>query len=65
MATVLNCVYGLLLFPETADPLDSNLAMQFFQDRALYESNIRANVDKYASMSFKKQKENLIKSDDQ
>lgn len=29
MSQVLSCVYGLLLTPETDDPLDSNLAMAF------------------------------------
>merc|ERR1711974_239029 len=38
---VFDCVYGLLLFPEPDDPLDSVLAAQFYEDRAVYEREAR------------------------
>ncbi|KAH3732350.1 ubiquitin-conjugating enzyme E2 [Pelomyxa schiedti] len=44
MAMVLDCVYGLLLFPETQDPLDSTLAHQFFADKTAYEQSIQNHI---------------------
>ncbi|KAH3762366.1 ubiquitin-conjugating enzyme E2 [Pelomyxa schiedti] len=44
MAMVLDCVYGLLLFPETQDPLDSTLAHQFFADKTAYEHSIQNHI---------------------
>jgi len=45
---VLDCVYGLLLYPETDDPIDSNLAMIFFNNKINYEKGITEHVKKHA-----------------
>jgi len=45
---VLDCVYGLLLYPETDDPLDTTLAMQFHSNPSAYESDIAKHVQKHA-----------------
>jgi len=33
MSTLLNCVYGLLLTPETSDPVDTNLSGLYYNDK--------------------------------
>jgi len=48
---VLSCVYGLLLTPETDDPLDTDLALLYFTQRELYNSTISQHVKKHASKS--------------
>jgi len=48
---VLSCVYGLLLTPETDDPLDTDLALLYFTQREMYNSTISQQVKKYASKS--------------
>ena len=32
MATVLQCIYGLLLSPDVSDPLGSTLALEFYDN---------------------------------
>jgi hypothetical protein len=34
------CRYGLLLSPDVADPLDSNLALSFYESSGIYEIRI-------------------------
>jgi len=48
MSTVLNCIFGLLLNPDTDDPLDSTLALQFFDNNGQYEASIMQHVSKHA-----------------
>jgi ubiquitin-protein ligase len=48
MQIVLNCIYGLMLNPDTDDPLDTNLALSFFSATGDYEAKIFAHVDLYA-----------------
>jgi len=48
MKQVLDCVYGIMLYPETDDPLDTNLAMQFHSNRPKYEADIAKHVHKHA-----------------
>jgi len=48
---VLSCVYGLLLTPETDDPLDTDLALLYFTQRDLYNVTISFHVKKYATKS--------------
>jgi len=43
---VLSCVYGLLLTPETDDPLDTDLALLYFIQRDLYNTTISQHVKK-------------------
>jgi ubiquitin-protein ligase len=38
--TCLECVYGLLLAPDVADPLDSNLALDSYDDSGTYQMRI-------------------------
>ena len=59
MFTVLNCVYGLLLFPETADPIDTLLAFQFFSNKAQYEKNIVEYIKNFSIKTFEKLKEEV------
>jgi len=49
MKMVLDCIYGLLLYPETDDPLDTSLALQFFNNPSSYEADIQAHVQKHAA----------------
>jgi len=48
MSTVLNCIFGLLLNPDTDDPLDSTLALAFFDNNGQYEASIMQHVSKHA-----------------
>eukprot|EP00727_Mastigamoeba_balamuthi_P005757 m51a1_g1800 putative C-tail anchored protein (1599) ;mRNA; r:437863-444175 len=61
MATALDCVYGLLLVPETQDPLDSNLAHQFFADRSAYDTAISDHVRAHANRPMQAWSEQLEK----
>jgi ubiquitin-protein ligase len=49
--TILQCVYGLLLSPDVADPLDSTLALAFYDDSGLYETSIVAHTKQHAARS--------------
>jgi len=40
MSVILDCIYGLLLNPDTADPLDTNLAMAYYNADGSYEAQI-------------------------
>jgi len=46
--TVLNCIYGLMLNPDTDDPLDTTLALSFFSATGDYEAKIMAHVQQFA-----------------
>jgi len=41
---VLDCIYGLLLHPEVSDPIDTNLATLYFQDKTTYEEKVRKSI---------------------
>jgi len=45
---ILQCIYGLLLNPDISDPLDTNLAMMFYEATGQYETQIMEHVNKYA-----------------
>eukprot|EP01124_Arcella_intermedia_P030791 TRINITY_DN6808_c0_g1_i1.p1 TRINITY_DN6808_c0_g1~~TRINITY_DN6808_c0_g1_i1.p1 ORF type:complete len:797 (+),score=227.71 TRINITY_DN6808_c0_g1_i1:2-2392(+) len=60
---VLSCVYGLLLTPETDDPLDTDLALLYFTQRELYNSTISQYVKKHASKSKEDWKKEFLKED--
>ena len=47
---VLSWVYGLLLTPETSDPVDTHLAQLFFKADGSYEAAILAHVKAHAAM---------------
>lgn len=66
MKMVLDCVYGLLLYPETDDPLDSSLALQFFNNPTQYENDIQAHVTKHASgKSMEQYRQELLENEDE
>eukprot|EP00049_Salpingoeca_infusionum_P021562 m.3702 g.3702 ORF g.3702 m.3702 type:complete len:766 (+) comp4289_c0_seq1:700-2997(+) len=45
---VMDCLYGLLLSPEPDDPLDTNIASLYYNDKAAYEAKAAACTAKYA-----------------
>ena len=47
--TIFQCLYGLLLTPDVSDPLDSTLALEFYDDSGLYETSIVHHVKRHAS----------------
>lgn len=49
VASLLACVYGLLLNPDCDDPIDTFLALQFFEGNGQYEALIMAHVSKHAA----------------
>jgi ubiquitin-protein ligase len=51
VSLILQCVYGLFLNPDINDPLDTNLALKYFQSEGDYEAEILSHVKKYASKS--------------
>eukprot|EP00596_Hydrurales_sp_CCMP1899_P000130 CAMPEP_0119041168 /NCGR_PEP_ID=MMETSP1177-20130426/11357_1 /TAXON_ID=2985 /ORGANISM="Ochromonas sp, Strain CCMP1899" /LENGTH=894 /DNA_ID=CAMNT_0007007001 /DNA_START=348 /DNA_END=3032 /DNA_ORIENTATION=+ len=51
LSTVFECLYGLLLSPDTSDPLDSQNALLFYDDSGGYEGTIIEQTKKYASRS--------------
>jgi len=63
MATILQCIYGLLLSPDVSDPLDSTLAFEFYDDSGLYETSIVGHTNKFARTKTRQQwKEELSQS---
>eukprot|EP01062_Namystynia_karyoxenos_P061728 TRINITY_DN541_c0_g1_i6.p1 TRINITY_DN541_c0_g1~~TRINITY_DN541_c0_g1_i6.p1 ORF type:complete len:1950 (+),score=620.65 TRINITY_DN541_c0_g1_i6:99-5948(+) len=46
--TLLDCAYGLLLTPDVADPLDSTLALSFYDDSGVYEESIARHTERHA-----------------
>jgi len=53
MKQVLDCVYGLMLYPETDDPLDTTLALEFHSNAANYNRSISEHVKKHAQSKTK------------
>jgi ubiquitin-protein ligase len=49
LRTVMECIYGLLLNPDYDDPLDSGLALEFYQGSGTYEDSIRQHVTRHAT----------------
>jgi len=46
---IVQCIFGLLLNPDYDDPLDSTLALEFYQGSGTYEDSIRCHVAKHAN----------------
>ena len=59
VSTILQCVYGLLLSPDVSDPLDSTLALAFYDDSGLYETSIVAHTKQHASQCVEWWKQEL------
>ncbi|KAM8747665.1 uncharacterized protein AB9X84_015607 [Acanthopagrus schlegelii] len=51
MKDILNAVYGLLMFPEPEDPLDSILAEEFLSSREKYEQEAKKHTEETAATS--------------
>lgn len=49
MRRVFECIFGLLLSPDTADPLDSTLALSFYEADGSYEAAILAHTKLHAT----------------
>jgi ubiquitin-protein ligase len=47
--SIMHCIYGLLLNPDYEDPLDSTLALEFYEASGVYEDSIRRHVDRHAA----------------
>jgi ubiquitin-protein ligase len=56
---IMDLVYGLLLNPDIDDPLDSNLAMMFYNANGEYESRIIAHTKEFAKVSRAEWKKKL------
>jgi len=63
MRTVLEALYGLLLSPEVSDPLDSTVALQFYEASGSYEAQILDFTRKFASKSRQQWFDELDKSE--
>ncbi len=59
VALILQCIYGLLLNPDTTDPLDTNLSMLYYAAEGEYEAQIIKHTKDNASKSRKKWKAEL------
>ncbi len=51
LATVLECIYGLMLVPDVADPLDSHNALAYYNDSGGYEGEVIQHVQVRADLS--------------
>ena len=60
ISLILECIYGLLLNPEVSDPLDTNLAMLYYEANGQYEAEIMKHVNKYALKSREQWKKELV-----
>jgi ubiquitin-protein ligase len=63
--TILDCVYGLFLNPDITDPLDTNLAMMYYEANGEYEASIIKHVQKYAYKSRVAWRDDLVCDIDQ
>ena len=51
VSLILQCIYGLLLNPDVTDPLDTNLALSYYEADGSYEGQIIEFVNTYAKKS--------------
>jgi len=65
MLTVLQCVYGLMLHPDTSDPLDSTLALQSYDDSGTYEARVMEHCSQHSSVSREALRVRLTAESDQ
>merc|ERR1712130_460406 len=61
---ILQCVFGLLVFPAPEDPLDSVLASEFLQTPETYNANARACTKKHAKKFTLRQLKQKMLGDD-
>ncbi|QTF49735.1 RING-finger-containing E3 ubiquitin ligase [Acanthamoeba polyphaga mimivirus] len=62
ISLILQCIYGLLLNPDVNDPLDTNLAMIYYDANGLYEAQIIDYVNKFALKSREEWNQELAKN---
>ena len=60
MREIMNCVYGLLLEPEPNDPLDSNMAEQYFSERETYNEKAKRMAEQHAKKSIAEWRKELL-----
>jgi len=48
VSLILQCIYGLLLNPDVSDPLDTNLALAYYEADGSYEASIMEYVNLHA-----------------
>lgn len=61
MSLILQCIYGLFLNPDVTDPLNTNLAMLFYDANGQYEAEILDYVKIHASKTADKWRYDLTK----
>jgi len=62
---ILHCIYGLLLNPDYEDPLDSTLALEFYEASGVYEDSIRRHVEQHAHRSRAAWRQHLEDNDEE
>ena len=60
MREILDCMYGLLLEPEPNDPLDSNMAEQYFSERETYNEKAKRLAEQHAKKSLADWRKELL-----
>ncbi len=60
MSLILQCIYGLLLNPDTSDPLDTNLSSLYYEANGQYEAQIMDSVNKHALKTRDQWRKELI-----
>ena len=60
MREILDCMYGLLLEPEPNDPLDSNMAEQYFSERETYNEKAKRMARQHASKTVAQWRKELL-----
>ena len=51
---ILDCIYGLLMTPEPLDPLDANIAAEYWDNFGVYTIKATEHTRKYAIQQFNK-----------
>ena len=60
MREILDCMYGLLLEPEPNDPLDSNMAEQYFSERETYNQKAKRMAHQHANKTIAQWRKELL-----
>ena len=60
MREILDCMYGLLLEPEPNDPLDSNMAEQYFSERETYNQKAKRMAQQQAGKTIAQWRKELL-----
>ena len=60
MREIMDCMYGLLMEPEPNDPLDSNMAEQYFSERETYNEKAKRMAEQHAKKSIADWRKELL-----